>query len=96
VVNKICSAFTSSGTSHDGEERTIVNVNTTFYHRSAIIVSPGYAEPIQFKAGNLYGASSTSNNGALKASKSALTAARFHRRRVAELAAQFIAGWNKA
>src|SRR5262250_2914906 len=49
LVNKICSAFTSSGTAHGGQESTIVNVNTTFYHWGAIIVGPGYADPIQFK-----------------------------------------------
>jgi NAD(P)H dehydrogenase (quinone) len=32
LVNKICSAFTSSGTAHGGQETTIVNVNTTFCH----------------------------------------------------------------
>lgn len=35
LVNKICSAFTSSGTAHGGQETTIVNVNTTFYHWDA-------------------------------------------------------------
>jgi len=95
LVNKICSAFTSSGTAHGGQETTIVNVNTTFYHWGAIIVGPGYADPIQFKAGNPYGASFTSNNGALKPDKTALEAARFQGRRVAELAIQFIDGRKK-
>ena len=96
LVNKICSAFTSSGTAHGGQETTIVNLNTTFYHWGAIIVGPGYADPIQFKAGNPYGASFTSNNGALKPDEIALAAARFQGRRVAELAAQFIAGRKNA
>ena len=60
LVKKICSASTSSGAEHGGQETTMVNVNTTFYHWGAIIVGPGYAEPIQFKAGNRYGASFTS------------------------------------
>lgn len=92
LVNKVCSSFTSSGTGHGGQETTIVNLNTTFYHWGAIIVGPGYADPIQFKAGNPYGASFTSNNGSLKPDETALAAARFQGRRVAELAAQFIAG----
>ena len=95
LVNKICSAFTSSGTAHGGQETTIVNVNTTFYHWGAIIVGPGYADPIQFKAGNPYGTSFTSNNGALKPDETALEAARFQGRRVAELAIQFIDGRKK-
>jgi NAD(P)H dehydrogenase (quinone) len=56
LVNKIkiCSAFTSSGTPYGGQETTIDNLKTTFYHWGAIIVAPGYADPIQFKAGNPY------------------------------------------
>ena len=92
LVNKICSSFTSTGTSHGGQETTIVNLNTTFYHWGAIIVGPGYADPIQFQSGNPYGTSFTSNNGALKPDEVALAAARFQGRRLAELAAQFIAG----
>ena len=92
LLDKICSAFTCSATTHGGQETTIVNVNTTFYHWGAIIVGPGYADPIQFKAGNPYGASFTSNNGALKPDETALEAARFQGRRVAELAAQFVNG----
>ena len=87
LLDKIRSAFTSSATTHGGQETTIVNVNTTFYHWGAIIVGPGYADAIQFKAGNPYGASFTSNNGALKPDETALEAARFQGRRVAELAA---------
>ena len=96
LLNKVCSAFTSSGTAHGGQETTIVNVNTTFYHWGAIIVGPGYADPVQFKAGKPYGASFTSNNGALKPDETALASARFQGRRVAELAAQFLAGRTKA
>ena len=96
LVNKICSAFTSSGTAHGGQETTIVNVNTTFYHWGAIIVGPGYADPVQFKSGNPYGASFTSNNGALRPDETALASARFQGRRVAELAAQFNAGRKTA
>jgi len=92
LLNKICSSFTSSATAHGGQETTIVNLNTTFYHWGAIIVGPGYADPIQFKAGNPYGASFTSNNGALKPDETAIAAARFQGRRVAELATQFVAG----
>jgi multimeric flavodoxin WrbA len=62
-VHKIGSSFTSTGTPHGGQETTIVNLNTTFYHSGAIIVGREYADPIQFRAGNPYGASFTSNNG---------------------------------
>lgn len=32
LVKKVCSSFSSSGTAHGGQETTIVNLNTTFYH----------------------------------------------------------------
>ena len=92
LVNKICSSFTTSATAHAGQETTIINLNTTFYHWGAIIVSLGYADPIQFQAGNPYGASFVSNNGALKPDETALAAARFQGKRVTEVAAQFVAG----
>jgi NAD(P)H dehydrogenase (quinone) len=66
LLNKVCSSFTSTATQHGGQETTIISLNMTFYHWGAIIVGPGYADPIQFKAGNPYGASFTSNNGTLK------------------------------
>src|SRR6266849_4014971 len=92
LLNKVCSSFTSSATQHGGQETTIISLNMTFYHWGAIIVGPGYADPIQFKAGNPYGASVTSNNGTLKPDETALAAARFQGRRVTELAGQFVAG----
>jgi NAD(P)H dehydrogenase (quinone) len=92
LLNKICSSFTSSSTAHGGQETTIVSLNMTFYHWGAIIVSPGYADPIQFKSGNPYGASFTSNSGTVKPDETALAAARFQGKRVAELTAQFVAG----
>jgi len=62
LLNKVCSSTTSSATQHGGQETTIISLNMIFYHWGAIIVGPGYADPKQFKAGNPYGASFTSNN----------------------------------
>lgn len=92
LANKIASSFTSAATAHGGQETTIVNLNTTFYHWGAIIVAPGYADPVQFKSGNPYGVSFNSENGKAKPDEVALEAARFQGRRVAELTAQFLAG----
>lgn len=92
LVNKIVSSFCSTSTAHGGQETTITALNNTFYHWSAIIVAPGYADPIQFQAGNPYGASFTSNNGTLKPDETALASARFQGRRVAEVAGHFVAG----
>ena len=92
LANKIVSSFTSAATLHGGHETTINNLNTTFYHWGAIIVSPGYLDPVQFQTGNPYGVSFTSNNGELKPDETTLNAARFQGRRVAEIAAQFLRG----
>jgi NAD(P)H dehydrogenase (quinone) len=92
LVNKVASSFTSAATAHGGQESTILALNNTFYHWGAIIVGPGYADPIQFQSGNPYGVSFQSNNGALKPDEVALSAARFQGRRVAEITAQLVAG----
>jgi len=57
LVNKVATSFTSSATTHGGQESTILSLNNTFYHWGCIIVPPGYADPVQFKHGNPYGAS---------------------------------------
>jgi NAD(P)H dehydrogenase (quinone) len=92
LVNKVVSSFTSAATAHGGQESTILALNNTFYHWGSIIVGPGYADPIQFQSGNPYGVSFKSDNGQTRPDEVALDAARFQGRRVAEVAAQFVAG----
>jgi len=92
LVNKIVSGFTSAATAHGGQESTILALYNTFHHWGSIVVSPGYADPIQFQVGNPYGVSFQSNNGQLKPDEPTLQAARFQGRRAAQVAAQFIAG----
>ena len=92
LVNKVCSSFTSAATLHGGQESTILALNNTFYHWGSVIVGPGYADPIQFQAGNPYGVSFKSDNGQTRPDETALAAARFQGRRVAEVAAQFAKG----
>ena len=64
LVNKVCSSFTSTGTAHGGQETTIVNLNTTFYHWGALIVGPGYADPIQFQPATLRHSFTSNTRGA--------------------------------
>lgn len=92
LANKIGSSFTSTATAHGGQESTILALNTIFYHWGALIVSPGYVDPIQFQSGNPYGVSFVSNNGELAPDETALKAARFQGKRVAEITAQFLKG----
>ncbi|MEU5789512.1 NAD(P)H:quinone oxidoreductase [Micromonospora purpureochromogenes] len=63
LVDKVYSAFTSTATSHGGQESTLLSLFTIFYHWGGLVVTPGYTDPSQFAAGNPYGASHTSNNG---------------------------------
>ncbi|MBF5045327.1 NAD(P)H:quinone oxidoreductase [Aggregicoccus sp. 17bor-14] len=92
LVNKVMSSFTSTATKHGGQETTLVALNNVFYHWGAIIVAPGYVDPIQFEAGNPYGASHVSANGTIPPDETAKKAARFQARRVVEVTAQLLAG----
>lgn len=87
LVNKVATSFTSAGTAHGGQETTITALNNTFYHWGAIIVPPGYADPIQFQAGNPYGTSHVSNNGATPPGDTELQAIAFQTRRAVEIGA---------
>ena len=87
LVNKVASSFTSAGTAHGGQETTITALNNTFYHWGSIIVPPGYADPIQFQAGNPYGTSHVSANGANPPGETELAAIAFQTRRAVEIAA---------
>ncbi len=89
-INKIASSFVTTGTAHGGHEATLLALNNTFYHWGALIVAPGYADPIQFQSGNPYGTSFTSNNGTLRPDEVALAAARFQGHRVAQVTARLV------
>ena len=62
LANKAVTAMSSAQNAHGGQETTIMSVYTTMMHWGAIVVSPGYTDPIQYKAGgNPYGVSVTAN-----------------------------------
>jgi NAD(P)H dehydrogenase (quinone) len=86
LVNKVASSFTSAATLHGGQETTITAVNNTFYHWGCIIVPPGYVDPIQFQAGNPYGASHVSNNGTTRPGETEIGAVEFQARRAVDIA----------
>jgi NAD(P)H dehydrogenase (quinone) len=92
LADKVVSGFVSTGTFHGGQETTILSLYATMCHWGAIIVPPGYTDPAQWKAGNPYGASSTSNNGKLPPSGVEIQAARYLGRRTAEVAGRLGAG----
>lgn len=58
TVNKVVSAMTSAQNPHGGQEATILSLYTSMMHWGAIIVTPGYTDPVLFGAGgNPYGTS---------------------------------------
>lgn len=60
LANKVVSAMSSASNPHGGQEQTITAIYTTMMHWGAIIVAPGYTDPITFGAGgNPYGTSVT-------------------------------------
>src|SRR2546429_9055214 len=63
LSDKDSTAFTSSQTSHGGQESTILALNNTLYHWGAIVLPLGYTVHEVFNGGgNPYGASFTSGH----------------------------------
>lgn len=62
LANKVASAMTSASNPHGGQEQTILNLYTTFYHWGVIVAAPGYTDNSIFEAGgNPYGTSVTAD-----------------------------------
>lgn len=91
LINKVATSFTSSATSHGGQESTILAINNTFYHWGCIIVGPGYADPIQFdpEVGNPYGASHVGSGGL--PSEKTLSGIAFQTKRVLDITDKLVA-----
>lgn len=86
LIDKVCSAFTSTGTVHGGQESTILAIANTFYHWGAIIVPPGYADSVEYTIGNPYGTSHVSDNGRVPPGDAELAAIAFQTRRAIRIA----------
>ena len=90
LANKAVTAMSSAQNSHGGQESTILGLYTTMMHWGAIIVAPGYTDPIQFKAGgNPYGVSVTANGEPIPADVE--EAIRHQARRLVDFAAKIAA-----
>ncbi len=92
LADKVYSSFTSTSTAHGGQESTILALNNTFYHWGGFIVPPGYTDAIQLQAGNPYGASHISNNGATPPAEVELAAVSHQAKRAVEVATILKAG----
>ena len=83
---KAGSAFTSTSTTHGGNETTILSLYAPMAHLGLIIVPTGYADAALFAAGSPYGASSVSGQNATPPTIADLAVATFQGRRVASVA----------
>lgn len=90
LADKPVTAFTSAINRHGGSEATLLSLANVFYHWGALIVPPGYTDPIVYPAGgNPYGTSYVTGppNGD-GPDGAALDAARYQGRRLAAIAAR--------
>jgi NAD(P)H dehydrogenase (quinone) len=55
LADKVYAGFTSSQTTHGGQESTLLTLYISLMHFGGIIVPPGYTDPIKFADGNPYG-----------------------------------------
>jgi NAD(P)H dehydrogenase (quinone) len=57
LADKVYAGFTSSQTTHGGQESTLLALYNTIHHFGGLIVSPGYTSAVKFTDGNPYGVS---------------------------------------
>ncbi len=87
LANKAVSAFTGAGNAHGGQETTLLTIYNVMYHWGAIVVPPGYTDPLLYAAGgNPYGTSYSTPRGGQGIPGEILQAARYQGGRVARFA----------
>jgi NAD(P)H dehydrogenase (quinone) len=92
LANKGATAFTSAMNAHGGNESTLLTLFNVFSHFGAVIVPPGYTDPLLMEAGgNPYGTAVASAGKSAAASDAVLAAARYQGRRLAEISAKLAA-----
>ena len=79
-------AFSTTGGKHGGNESTILSMYHPLAHLGMVIVPTGYADPVMFRAGTPYGATSVAGQPPAMPTEDDLQAARFQGRRTAEVA----------
>src|SRR3954466_7442985 len=93
LADKPVTAFTSAFNRHGGSEATILSPGNGFYHWGALIVPPGFTDPVVYAAGgNPYGTSSVTGPTGDGHDAAALDAARYQGRRLARTAIRLLAG----
>ena len=90
LANKAVSAMTSAQNPHGGQETTLIGLYTTMMHWGAIIVAPGYTDPVIYASGgNPYGTTVSATGAPL--TDEAKASIRHQARRLVEFAGR-IAG----
>lgn len=87
LANKAASGMTSSQTLHGGQETTLLGLYTTFIHWGAVIVAPGYTDPVMFELGNPYGTSAIAG----EVTDTVKKAIQHQTRRTVDMAAKLVA-----
>jgi NAD(P)H dehydrogenase (quinone) len=87
LADKVATSFTSSQTTHGGQESTILALNNTFYHWGMLILPLGYTVQEVFAAGgNPYGSSYTAGHVVTGPDEQALALARYQGQRLTRYA----------
>ena len=87
LADKAATSFTSAMNVHGGQESTILALNNVFYHWGAVIVAPGYTDPLIFASGgNPYGTNWVAGQDVGEISDEVRTAARYQGKRLAQIA----------
>jgi NAD(P)H dehydrogenase (quinone) len=96
LADKPVTAFTSAFNRHGGNEATILSLSNVFYHWGALIVPPGFTDPVVYAAGgNPYGTSAVTGPDGDGPDGAALAAARYQGQRLARITTRLLAG-NRA
>lgn len=72
---------------HGGNESTLISLYNPMAHLGLIIVPLGYGDPIMFRAGTPYGASTVSGQNNAPPTADDVAVARYQGRRIAHVAA---------
>lgn len=86
------SGFTSTATTHGGQESTLLALYNTVHHFGGILVAPGYTDPSKFIDGNPYGTSHVAGQGDIPVGEQTLIAARVQAERVVQITRALKAG----
>jgi NAD(P)H:quinone oxidoreductase type IV len=92
LADKVYSGFTSTSTTHGGQESTLLALYNTVHHFGGIVVAPGYTDPIKFADGNPYGTSHVDGQGSIPVDDTARQAGAFQGARVTRIASALKTG----